>query len=524
MDSPQQSAFPLTDIERQRRAFAYLRDEARAAHSDGDGILVQHLATIAIRELIDLAKGDRLLLGLQDFYWAPVFSLYWLVRDYSLHALTLEGRKLLIDREPQDSELRRLLTALIFLVEQSLSTIKDLPDSLDSLTLGWIAHRPEIEAEVLLNFIGELIWYRDPQGDHWLRLLEAWQKVGSEQLRPSLRETAERLRVQSAITEPGGRYALPTEPPEAFAPDARELYRLWRALLECDFTTVNAIRGRVLPRTSFDTRLARILFDLQHMLRTAAGKFGDPQDVGLTRRKVQTNLERKEAVPLARDTLFAEEYAENLRRGGKEATASSRLHCFRLAMLKEIFALRVWDFSEWRSALIDQANAIFEVLRTPSCPPQFAASAIRLAVQGQAFEEKDALVKNAIALLDRNTNEERSGLVRQLLRTNLLQGYDVMEALTMISDGIPVDMLPAVADWSVRYVCDMVEPLKKIRGCRSDPLALWGDILAGLRIAAARVGCALTAAGFSTPEVVTALKSLSVDARARVRRYARQYP
>lgn len=477
MEPAPPSSFSIDDAERQRRAFAYLRDEARAAHSEGDGILVQHLAAVAIRGLLDLAKGDRLRLRLRDYYWAPVFSLHWLVRDYSLHILVHEARPQLIEREPEGDELRRLLSMLIFLVEQSLSAATDLPDALEGLALQWVGGREEIEAGVLLSFIGELLWYRDPQGETWLRLLQHWQEVGGEHLRPTLRETADRLRVQSAIAEPGGRYPLPKEPPEALATDARDLYRLWRSMLACDFEAVNAMRASLLPRTAFDSRLARILFDVHHRLRGTAGPFGDPQELGLTRRNLQTSLAKAEGVPLERDQLFAEMFAESLRKGSAEVAASTRFHCFRLAMLKEIFALRAWDFSEWREALEDQSDSVFEVLRVDLCPPQFAAAGIRLAVQARAFSDKDPFALNAVTVLDRTGEDERARLVRQLLRAHVLQCHDVLTALAEISDAIPTDVLPEVADWCVRFVRELAQPLQKVRGVKAAPLAFWKDIL-----------------------------------------------
>ena len=180
---------------------------------------------------------------------------------------------------------------------------------------------------------------------------------------------------------------------------------------------------------------------------------------------------------MARDELFAKLFAESIRKGPANAAASDRFHGFRLAMLKEIFALRAWDFSEWREALEDQSDAVFEVLRADTCPPQFAAGGIRLAVQARAFEEKDPFTQHAIAVLDFTNDDERARLVRQLLKAHPLQSFDTLDALTLISDAIPTGVLVEVADWCVHYVRELSGPMAKVRGSKAAPLAFWSEIL-----------------------------------------------
>jgi hypothetical protein len=206
------------DAEQQRRAFAYLRDQARSAHREGDGMLAQHLSAIALRSLVDLAKGNHLRLPLEETYWAAVFSLNWMVRDYSVTILRHDVHPRVIEREPAESEIRRLVSALLWLVEQPLAADPQVTVGLRGLTFDWTSGREEVEAVTLLTFISELLWFRDPVGDSWSSLLEEWIERSATHIQTHLRQTAERLKAQSEIAFPGEAHHRVEHLSDLFAP------------------------------------------------------------------------------------------------------------------------------------------------------------------------------------------------------------------------------------------------------------------------------------------------------------------
>src|SRR5258707_5842326 len=67
-----------TPLERQRLAFAYLREHAAHAHVAGDGLLANLLCHTGLDRAGRLADARRLLLTKADLAWMPIFALFWL--------------------------------------------------------------------------------------------------------------------------------------------------------------------------------------------------------------------------------------------------------------------------------------------------------------------------------------------------------------------------------------------------------------------------------------------------------------
>src|SRR5213078_2063906 len=70
--------------ERQDAAFAYLRDRARRAHSEGDGLLVNSLCSVALSQIETLSQSGQLRLQLRDLKWTCILPVYWLVDEFML--------------------------------------------------------------------------------------------------------------------------------------------------------------------------------------------------------------------------------------------------------------------------------------------------------------------------------------------------------------------------------------------------------------------------------------------------------
>jgi hypothetical protein len=70
--------------QRQRGAFQLLRDEARAAHGEGDGLRVGHLCELALQEIQRLEQDSTLLLSLTELQWVFIFEHYWLLHTHTI--------------------------------------------------------------------------------------------------------------------------------------------------------------------------------------------------------------------------------------------------------------------------------------------------------------------------------------------------------------------------------------------------------------------------------------------------------
>src|SRR6266566_914838 len=77
-------AIEPTTQERQQRGFEFLRDEARAAHTEGDGLRVAHLCETALQEVGRLVNRNQLLVPLPELVWAFSFQLFWLTSQTSV--------------------------------------------------------------------------------------------------------------------------------------------------------------------------------------------------------------------------------------------------------------------------------------------------------------------------------------------------------------------------------------------------------------------------------------------------------
>jgi len=72
---------------RQELAFDHLREQARKAHFEGDGLLVNNLCAVALSHFSELAKKDSLKLSLGKVKWACIFPLYWLFDDLDIRGI-----------------------------------------------------------------------------------------------------------------------------------------------------------------------------------------------------------------------------------------------------------------------------------------------------------------------------------------------------------------------------------------------------------------------------------------------------
>ena len=105
--------------ERQQLAIEFLREQCRQAHNDGDGLLVNHLCSVALKNVIKWQKSEKCHINVFQIYWAIVFSLYWILDEYMLESCKELLKNLVLDHEDK-KDLTRILEQGIYLVEQSL--------------------------------------------------------------------------------------------------------------------------------------------------------------------------------------------------------------------------------------------------------------------------------------------------------------------------------------------------------------------------------------------------------------------
>lgn len=482
----------------QRSAFTYLREQARSAHVDGDGMQCLHLSSIAIRSALDLKKDNKLQLELRELYWSIVFSAYWMIRSYTLIILVSEVKPSLLGSDPQPSSLHKLLETLLALISEPLMFNKALIDDLHGIEWSWIENPTDIEAITLLTFISELVWYHTVTDGGWKTLLLSWETTAPPATAQALRHTRFRLEAQAALSRPES----PPLNTEGFGFDAttQGLYDLWHAALQCDLPTVERLQNTMVPRLRADSwiesQVAKILFDFHHATRFATSDPGDAQELGLTRRQFLSSGSKVNAVAEARDALFYELFTSILRQGRNSHKPSERFECARLAMYKEIFALKSWDYGDWREALDFQSAYCLEGAYSDSSVGSLACRGVVLAVQARAYKGvKDLFTRRAIDLIQWTEGATLIQTCRDLYQSHPLQWYDALNALGDISDAIPEVLLNDIATWSVQFVTELQDKIAKGRGSTIAPLAFWKVILEN--VVASDVLCKILAPAFS---------------------------
>ena len=219
---------------------------------------------------------------------------------------------------------------------------------------------------------------------------------------------------------------------------------------------------------------ARLLFDFHHRNRFF-GDFGEPQVIGLTRRRLFNESSPILTFTDAREALLSKTISR-LHRLNQVGEAYTRFHGFRLSMLCEVAALQLWDWAAWRESIEAQAEANLERCKWDASRPEVPAHAVRLTVQGVAYKrkDKDSLVRNAFDQLEFVPEPVLAQLVESLLNGYPIQMRNAYEALEDIGDLIPERLWPLTARWCIGYADQM---RKGLRFGPSTPLQFWDQIL-----------------------------------------------
>jgi hypothetical protein len=466
--------------EQQRRGFEYLRDKARSAHNEGDGLLVNQLSIIALCELVKLSKTNSLHLQLAELRWAYVFTHYWLVDEYVLGTEIREA----LEHAPKSSEVDAALLEMIkhynILIREPLWTPPETASFLQNSRLEWVTTDSPPEDLSLIEHMIELLWYREQQGESWKAVIKSWSILPAlpTRCKELLHRLDKRLTLQSSLATPGPRFTpVRLEDAKRWNEDFPEA-ELWIHALNGDRMGLNDAIARRLPFVSDNPVLVRLLLDFQHLFGpwsnkdTAIEKL-DSQAIRLARRRMFEN-------PLLKFNETREQSLSNLLgtifQRDESRSAYLRFHAFRLGMLSELAALRLWDFGEWRDSLRAQSNACLEVARWENNPIDFAANWVRLSVIALSYESERKYASQALGLLDFSTAATRTKLIQEILFLYPLQGRKAVEALDDFSDAIPEALWDQTASWCIRFFNEGWNSNEKSTGWKMLPLQFWGDI------------------------------------------------
>jgi hypothetical protein len=463
-----------TPAEQQRAAFDYLRERSRMAHNEGDGLLANHLSIVALNEATKLLKTGECHLSLRDLRWAYILAHYWLIDGYLLDSEIKEALACAPQTDGTDRNLLDLLRLYSKLIKEPLwSDPKELL-ILQHPQCEWMSGEGVPEDLALVEHLVELLWFRDPQGDSWGKVIDAWTAAPNAALKCTrlLAQLKQRLSLQSSLTIPGSLYPpLRLEDAEKWASDP-SLVELWIQALHGNRAGVDAAVTRRLPYVSDDVVQLRQLLDFQHLTR-AGGKDLDPQAVRLTRRRLFDNAllrfeeTREECLAGALGRIFQKD---------EKGLAYERRNGFRLAMLCEISSLRQWDFGGWLEAVRAQSTAALEVARWEDIAIVFARNGLLLAVLSLIYDRGERLVRGGLKALEFAGADVREHLVRNVLFCYPLQGYDAIHFLSDLSDAIPEHMWPEVANWCRGFLDEGWNSEDKSRGASALPLAFWAKM------------------------------------------------
>lgn len=458
----------------QQAAFAYLRDVARRSHLAGDGLRVNHLAAIALSEARELLRARKLDIEFVELKWALVLPIYWLLHDYLLrHAqhLLLEANRFGVCSK----ELFQALSTYQWFVHQPLAALEERATAINEFSFDWCRADDSLEDGVLVCHLLELVWWHSRGTDQWLKITEPWLTKCPESHRQQLNSTRERLILQSRLTCPQPEFPRISAEEAGLVSGQIWQARLWALLLNhapesLDRELHQMVNGR------YEQTDARLLFDLHHWNRFH-GIRGEDQPVGLTRRLLQMSGSPVLLFETLRQNRAADVLLE-LYRGTKQRSPDERFGAFRLAMLQELSALRLWSWGDWVEAVRTQATATFEACRSPDIEPGWAALGLWAVVRTAHIDKpgESGELRTTLRRLEFAEQELLSELTERLLGTYHRQKRAAWDLLQEVGDLIPEHQWQSVVRWQIQYLSDCAA---RKQWDKPGPLtlALWAQIL-----------------------------------------------
>lgn len=443
---------------RQDMALEHLSNYARDAHYDGDGILVNHICSIALNDITKPIRRNEFDIPITKIHWSPILSLYWLIDDYMLHIV----REVISKLQPTndtEKELHNILKKVFYLVEQSLIlSVDEESAELENCNLSWLSEKTFCEDSTLLTFAVELVWFRDPEGKNWTRLLNAWSRKTTGSMLQTFQKLKDRLEVQTKALYPSFKARADKDAWKEWDSSLQRLHQAWNNFLDCEWDSLDKVLEGLAGSIAFESPLALPLFHLHHFTRYQRLS-PESQPIGLTRRRLQLSTRKAALSNEFRDMTFNRKMVSLLLEERSFQGAPDRFHCFRLAMLNQISALRIWELASFMEGVTQEYTAHRELFRFKD--ENYYGNAWALAHRA-AFSAKfkidDPVLVDAVQTLDWVPEEERERLIESLLSMRRVMGPSVIACLSLLSDAIPEKCLPSVADWCIAYFEKLLSP------------------------------------------------------------------
>lgn len=430
-----------------------LRRRALSAHASGDGYSANHICRVAVERLQRLRAPETISPNLlTEVRW--VFSI-WLhyFLDHELIWDLQSNRSpysVLIDRlavRQQGSPDHVLYSSLFLSLEQP--TDRFSADKLMSLPRSWVESRSIAEEDSLaISLAIELCWLGDPSSDVWRILIDHFLSSAPEAsfLASTLQTLRSRLESQSSLyTGVGEGSAMPIPP--SGREDEATLTACWLSFLDCDWPKLDTAIQSLTKATRVEGAEYIPLFSLIHFSRFYRPG-GDSQLLSLSRRLYGLSKQPGQMYQEYRSSRFLKNSLKLATGQDRNDDANQRWRSFVIAVHGQLAALRAWDFGRWVEAIGQHADSFLEVARSGDVNAAREGIA-RAAMSMRSLKRgSDPRLDAALSLVDRVDQKSLSDFVRWLLRRHPVGWQGVHRVLSDLSDAIPNELLPAVAQWT----------------------------------------------------------------------------
>jgi len=456
---------------KQVQALDFLRQKARLAHNEGDGVLVNHLCSLALYKILEWKSKDELYIDIVEYRWALILPVYWQL-DSNLLEMVKKVTPAVSSEQSPERDLALAVIALVSLSEQPLNSYAKQTEALTTYALSWIPDKPEIEDEILTSLIVELVWYRSTMSDLWLRVTDRFIEQASAKICETLEILKARLKQQTALL---------------FERQASN-----KVFIDLTNSDLNLMRDGWVA--FFDFRLER----LDEILQEMSNRYGSHHFLALQ----QTQLRQKYSLlwsandPMTLrqsrydylvqlwkeaqfDALRSQRYTENLLElidADEVAGAHRRFTCFRLGMMRELAALRSWHLGSWFMSVSNQYASNKELFIHSVDNERFIAAyqMVRLGTLSTAIESDKKAIKQACLVLDRASDIHRMDLLREIINYRPAVQIAVLNALNEISDATPEECIDEI----INFCIDVLDhPFFKRRKGIAGKMGFWSLII-----------------------------------------------
>lgn len=515
MKAPDIMIIGPTNLERQRMAFKLLRDQARSAHLQGDGLRVANLVETAAQQLRHLIDNQKFLLKVSEIQWIVIFRLYWLLSNYSCWETKTLLEKL-VPQDAKDAEVLEYLKVYQYLIAEPLDSGQDIINKISAIKVTSFGENGEVETRELVRHFVELSWFRNPHAENWKAIIAVWNKEGLTWASEALAGMEKRLHVQTRLTSPSRRFPPYTEMDLAEIKAVSPLAELWalhvlgnskrlhQALTDFDLSAAsrfaewrtitdywhtnegryslvrnnNTIAEEITTVDQRDTygfvesRRARSL----NLTGATPPISQDSMDVWLARRRFMSADS-----PFFRFCDYREgrvdECCYELFRKQEVGAATLRFEIWQLAMLHEIASLRLWDFGIWRTATKAEGEVLLEASRWNTQGFDILSHGFSLLIHSLSMRDpdKDRLIKGAIDLLELSPEKSLRQIFDACLYCYPRAYYGASELLESIADFAPTDLLERLSVWTVSFANSRKN--RESLGWKRNCLKFWKEII-----------------------------------------------